>query len=173
MRRCRNPSATSTPSTNCCRRIWRGDRLLLIHIIVSHWFTRSGLDEAKRELDRFGALRGLSVDAGDQALDADVRAALSDDLNTPAVGTSQVARSQYRRGNAKEAASGAKGRESLGLLDGPEEWFRWAPSAQGVLDDAQIESLIQQRAEARAAKALRRIVSRDRLAKPELSLKIA
>jgi len=41
----------------------------------------------------------------------------------------------------------------LGLLEqDPEEWFRWAPSAQGGLDDAQIESLIQQRAEARAAK---------------------
>ncbi len=136
-------------------------RLLLIktHYRQPLDFTRSGLDEAKRELDRFyGALRGLSVDAGDQALDADVRAALSDDLNTPLALSALHAKLRdlnIAEGDAKEEAASELRRAAkvLGLLEqDPEEWFRWAPSAQGGLDDAQIESLIQQRAEARAAK---------------------
>ncbi|MED5575130.1 MAG: DALR domain-containing protein, partial [Pseudomonadota bacterium] len=136
-------------------------RLLLIktHYRQPLDFSRSGLDEAKRELDRFyGALRGLSVDAGDQALDADVRAALSDDLNTPLALSALHAKLRdlnIAEGDAREEVAFELRRAAkvLGLLEqDPEEWFRWAPSAQGGLDDAQIESLIQQRAEARAAK---------------------
>jgi len=136
-------------------------RLLLLktHYRQPLDFTKNGLDDAKRELDRFyGALRGLSCDVPEQDLDADVRAALSDDLNTPLALSALHAKLRAlnnAEGDARaEAASALQAAAKvLGLLEqDPEDWFRWAPSGQGSLDDAQIEALIQQRAEARAAK---------------------
>ena len=137
-------------------------RLLLLktHYRQPLDFTKSGLDEAKRELDRFyGALRGLDVPRveGDPA-DAVVEP-LTDDLNTP-LALSALHASLRDLNNAADADAQLVAAQSLlrsasvlGLLEqDPEDWFRWRPANADGLDDDAIEDLVRQRTEARGAK---------------------
>ena len=137
-------------------------RLLLLktHYRQPLDFTKSGLDEAKRELDRFyGALRGLDVPRveGDPA-DAVVEP-LTDDLNTP-LALSALHASLRDLNNAADADAQLVAAQSLlrsasvlGLLEqDPEDWFRWCPANADGLDDDAIKDLVRQRTEARGAK---------------------
>ena len=136
-------------------------RLLLLktHYRQPLDFSKSGLDEAKRELDRFyGALRGVFANEKGESLDADVSDALNDDLNTPLALSALHAklRKLNNADGAQRAAAAYDLRAAakvLGLLEqNPEDWFRWAPAGQDALDDDQIELLIRRRSEARSKK---------------------
>ena len=137
-------------------------RLLLLktHYRQPLDFTKSGLDEAKRELDRFyGSLRRLDVPRvkGDPA-DAVVEP-LTDDLNTP-LALSALHASLRDLNNAADADAQLVAAQSLlrsasvlGLLEqDTEDWFHWRPANADGLDDGSIEDLVHLRAQARAAK---------------------
>ena len=137
-------------------------RLLLLktHYRQPLDFTKSGLDEAKRELDRFyGALRGLDVPRVEGAPADAVVEPLTDDLNTP-LALSALHASLHDLNNAADADAQLVAAQSLlrsasvlGLLEqDPEDWFRWRPANADGLDDDAIEYLVRQRTEARGAK---------------------
>ena len=137
-------------------------RLLLLktHYRQPLDFTKSGLDEAKRELDRFyGALRGLDVPRVEGAPADAVFEPLTDDLNTP-LALSALHASLRDLNNAADADAQLVAAQSLlrsasvlGLLEqDPEDWFRWRPANADGLDDDAIEYLVRQRTEARGAK---------------------
>jgi cysteinyl-tRNA synthetase len=137
-------------------------RLLLLktHYRQPLDFTKSGLVEAKRELDRFyGALRGSGAASRDDGIDDAVKSALSDDMNTPLALTAlhgklrDLNNKQDGDGQALAAQSLVDAGAVLGLLqDDPEAWFTWQPVGAGGLEDGDIEAMIQQRADARVAK---------------------
>jgi cysteinyl-tRNA synthetase len=131
-------------------------RLLLLktHYRQPADFTKAGIAEAKKELDRwYGALRAAKREGGASAKEL-VTNALSDDLNTPFAITCLHAAvsTTYKSGvggdHLRDAAS------ILGLLQSdPEAWFRWQPAgAGGGLSDADIEAAIQSRLAARKVK---------------------
>ena len=119
------------------------------------------IDSARRMLDRlYGAVRGIDVSAAARAA-AEVPealvAALEDDLNTPKAMAEYfaLARALNKANDPAEmealAAQMYATGELLGLLTGdPETWF--ATGAAGDISGDEIESLIAQRNEARAAK---------------------
>jgi len=125
-------------------------------------FTKDGLREAKAELDRFySALRNTGKYFSNLIPCVPVTEALCDDLNTPlaisrmhetlgalnrAEGNIEV---EHLRGELFAAA------DLLGILQHkPEDWFKWQPASDmdTGLTDADIETLIQTRIEARANK---------------------
>ncbi len=134
-------------------------------------FTKTGIAEAKRELDGFyGALRGLP-DQEDKSFHLEVRPgvidALCDDLNTPAA--MGVLHANAGAINREEGATKEKlqhmlrrDAEVLGLLQqDPEEWFKGGASE----GDGAIDALITERNEARANKDFARSDEiRDQLA---------
>lgn len=131
-------------------------RLLLLktHYRQPLDFTKAGLAEAKQELDRwYGALRRATGSAPAQS-DTKVTAALQDDLNTPLAiaALHEIASEMNRTGHGADQlrAGGAV----LGLLQADAEaWFKWQPAgAGGGLSDADIETAIQNRLDARKAK---------------------
>ena len=123
-------------------------------------FTRYGLDEAKRELDRFyGALRGLPLQRAKVELDDAVVEPLMDDLNTPLALAALHASLRDLNNTVDNGARTAAAHSMLdlasilGLLEqDPEDWFRWRPSGASGLDDDAIEELVCQRTAARAEK---------------------
>jgi cysteinyl-tRNA synthetase len=139
-------------------------RLLLLktHYRQPLDFTKDGLREAKAELDRFyGAVRNLpDLDCDENSEAENIQAALSDDLNTPqAIARLHEALNQLNRAEDETSKQSCKTKllqsaRLLGLLQqDPEDWFRWQPaSAEGGLSDADIDALINERAEARKAK---------------------
>ncbi|MGI9272829.1 MAG: cysteine--tRNA ligase [Woeseiaceae bacterium] len=116
---------------------------------------------ATRMLDRlYGAVRGIEVSSAQRAAaepPAALVAALEDDLNSPkalaeffALAKELNKASDDSKKQALAAAMLASG-ELLGLLQSdPEEWF--AGDAEGEIPAAEIESLIDKRNAARAAK---------------------
>ena len=121
-----------------------------------------GLKQAKQVMDRFyTALRSTpAVDLTDARPDDELVEALKDDLNTPkAIAVLHSLLSALNK--ADDAAEQAEIKKRLiasahmlGLLyKDPEEWFRagTVADAQG-LGEAEIEALIQKRADARKAK---------------------
>lgn len=126
------------------------------------------VEQCTRTLDRlYGTLRDLEAVAAEPALPDDVAKALEDDLNTPAAlaainGYARQARHLLAAGTtssdaawqaslvaAKSALLGAG--EALGLLQqSPATWFRRAGG--DTVDAARVESLIEQRQAARAAR---------------------
>ncbi|MBI2241004.1 MAG: cysteine--tRNA ligase [Magnetospirillum gryphiswaldense] len=125
-------------------------------------WTAEGLKQARATLDRlYTALRNTAdVVASETAVPLPVQAALEDDLNTPLaishlhelVGSLNKAESVADKAAAKGALLAAG--HALGvLLQDPEAWFKWQPegAAQGP-DEAEIETLIQARLEARKSK---------------------
>ena len=144
---------------------WPGEAIRLA-LLSGHYrqpldVTRDKIAESKAQLDRlYGALRGLESPAAPAAEvgepPAALLAALCDDLNTPlalaALHEAATALNKAAGGADQEAAQAAllAGGALLGLLEGdPEAWF------QGAAEDdeaAEIEALIQARAEARKAR---------------------
>ncbi|MHA1597437.1 MAG: cysteine--tRNA ligase [Alphaproteobacteria bacterium] len=127
-------------------------------------FTKAGISDAKRKLDRlYGALRRFSV----EALDSDgfvshapeqVSEALMDDLNTPMAlqvldtEANAVYHDRAISGVDTHARSLKRAGAVLGLLQqDPEDWFKGAASEDDLDEDA-IEALIAQRVEARSDK---------------------
>lgn len=152
-------------------------RLLLLktHYRQPLDFTKDGLAEAKRELDRFYRALQILDEAGDRLPDFRDRAAtdnlidskvveyLSDELNTPRVlaDLHVMANSAFHddRGNDEgqilKAFEIRHSANLLGLLQqDPEDWFKWAPpkSASNALSDADIDARIDARTEARQNK---------------------
>ena len=136
-------------------------RLVLLSTHYRHpmdW-TADGLAQARANLDRlYTALRnaGAADGAGEDTVDAEVEAALCDDLNTPKAlaALHRLAGELNRAGDeAARARASAALRGSgalLGLLQAdPEAWFRGA-GLDGGMSDAEIEALIAARAAARA-----------------------
>ncbi|ANO51995.1 cysteine--tRNA ligase [Woeseia oceani] len=116
---------------------------------------------ARRMLDRlYGALRGIKVPAERRAAAepaAEVVAALEDDLNTPKAFAEMfnIARRLNKTTDNDERVALAAQLYACGDLTGlinvdPEEWF--AGGDVGELSAADIEALLQQREEARAAR---------------------
>ena len=132
------------------------------------------IDSARRMLDRlYGAVRGIEVSdearAAAEVPEALV-AALEDDLNTPKAMAEYfaLARALNKSNDPEEmemlAAQMYAAGELMGLLAGdPEEWF--AGGALGDMSGDDIEALIAQRNEARAARDFQKADSiRDQLA---------
>ncbi len=134
-------------------------------ILASHYrsplnYADDQLDAAQQALDRlYTALRGLpgGEASADGDWDARFLAAMNDDFNTPEALAVlfELAREVNRAREASpEAAAGLAAQLRrlagvLGLLQAdPEEWLRGIAQAGG-LSDAEIESLIEQRAQAR------------------------
>lgn len=120
------------------------------------------LPQARKQLDRlYGALRDLVHLQRDAAVEApaELLAALEDDLNTPAAlavlferakAANKAGDDGQRRQLKSELLAGA---ELLGLLGAdPEQWFAEAGSSDAQLSAAQIDELLEQRAQARADK---------------------
>ena len=135
-------------------------RLLLLstHYRQPLDFTRDGIAEARRTLDRWYRAIGDTRDAGAEVPEAIV-SALSDDLNTP------LAVAELHKLEGAELRAGAR---FLGLhADDPDIWFKWRPEgdAEAGLDDAAIDALIAERAKARTSKDFARSDKiRDQLA---------
>ncbi len=130
-------------------------------------FTKNGIREAKKELDKFyGALvkvadvaliEGSDIEMIDGSDARPVVAILSDDLNTPRaishlhtiVGNLNRAETDDEKAAYKELLLDQA--SILGLLQqNPEDWFRGA--GDGDLDEAAIDALIEARRQARADK---------------------
>ncbi len=124
-------------------------------------FTKAGIEEAKRELDKlYIALRNAAEAEAEQVeTPSELIEALNDDINTPLALSHlhEMAGLLNMAGDDKSKAF-AKGRllsaaASLGLLQqDPEEWFRWQPKDAESLGETEIEALIAKREEARANK---------------------
>ena len=136
-------------------------RLVLLSTHYRHpldW-SADGLRQARANLDRlYTALRnaGTATDGVEDTVDAEVEAALCDDLNTPKAlaalhrlaGDLNRAGDEAARTEARAALRGSGA--LLGLLQAdPEAWFRGAGDEDGM-SDAEIEALIAARAAARA-----------------------
>jgi cysteinyl-tRNA synthetase len=136
------------------------------------------LESARRMLDRlYGAIRAIDVPEkvlASTTVPADILAALEDDLNTPKAMAElfSLARELNRSSDAlhkqKLAASIRAAGDLLGLLQNdPEAWF----AGQGSMMAEEIESLIQERNEARAARNFAKADEiRDRLAASGISI---
>jgi len=124
-------------------------------------FTKEGIAQAKRALDRFyGALDGTPeapVEMADADGSAEVVDALCDDLNTPQALAVLYERLADLNRASPEAKAGARARlvnagSILGLLhQDPEAWLRPEDAGSSV-QDAAVEALIIDRANARKAK---------------------
>ena len=119
------------------------------------------IESARRMLDRlYGALRGIEVSAEARAaaeVPAELVAALEDDLNTPKAMAEffALARALNKSNDPAEMAEMAAQMYAAGELMGllasdPEEWF--AGDVEGDMSGDEIDALIAQRNEARAAR---------------------
>ena len=153
---------------------------LRLALLATHYrqpldFTREGVNQAKAVLDRWYRL--LSYEKGvrirfeqsqywqlsDHQFPPDVLRILDDDLNTPGAISqiNMIVDSGFRavrEQNYDKALSDILdvrvAAEALGLLEkDPDSWFKWrAEATVEVLTDADIERLIEQRTQARAAR---------------------
>ena len=134
-------------------------------------FTKSGIAEAKSELDGFyGALQRASSVNFDKPQDHDhglkeFVEALNDDLNTPLAllhfhGRMRQLNISLRNDSRGNKIAQARNKwllikmgSMLGLLQqDPEAWFKWRPAGAEAVDEDEIEALIAKRLEARKAK---------------------
>ena len=133
-------------------------------------FTKAGIAEAKRELDRwYKIIDTISTDGTEVA--SSVIEALCDDLNTPkalaelhSLANSRVGKSGQLQLEAKQVFLASA--QFLGLLQhSPIEWFKWTPANAAQVDEVAINALIAERNEARVDKNFTRADEiRDQLA---------
>lgn len=126
-------------------------RLLLLrtHYRSELDFTDQGLNESRRELDRFYRALAAVPDVPEAPVPEAVLAALCDDLNTPlAIAQMRPLADAALAGDAAAAAGLRAAGALLGLLgQAPDVWFRG-----GVDDVAAIEAAIAERLAARKAR---------------------
>ena len=138
-------------------KMWRGESIRLM-MLGTHYrrsldFTKKGLEDAKRKLDRWyrvlGDFKPEVVSPNEEVMEA-----LCDDLNTPrALVIMDALCSQISAG--REEASEARGSlyagaRAVGLLQhGNEAWFQGVMSTDAYEEGDGIESLIAQRLAAR------------------------
>jgi len=128
-------------------------------------FTKDGVAQARHTLDRFySALRASAEVEADIEADgleptAAVEQALADDINTPAAlahlhdALGALNKAEKPQDIACHKAALLAGGKLLGLFDqDPEDWFRWQPEGAETLAEAEIERLIEKRAQAREAR---------------------
>lgn len=139
-------------------------------ILASHYrsplnYADQNLDGARLALERFyTALRGVEAaavsDGGEYQLR--FRATMDDDFNTPealaVLFEMATALNRAKASNMLEVAAELAGNLRylggvIGLLQGDAETFLKGDAGEGGLNDAQIETLIQQRIDAKQAKA--------------------
>ena len=125
-------------------------RLLLLrtHYRAELDFTDAGLEEARKELDRFYRALERTPSEPASSLPKPVLDALCDDLNTPlAIAHMRVLADAALTGDRVAAAGLRATGDVLGILQQtPEAWFR------GGIDTAAIESAIAERVAARKAR---------------------
>lgn len=155
---------------------WQGEAIRF-HLLSAHYrapldFSKDGLKEAKAALDRFYlVLRDADLEDLPEP-DAELVAALSDDLNTPLA----IARLHAIATEANKATRPEKKAELQALLKAsggllgffssePEAWFKWVPENAGGLSDAEIDDLVDRRL---AARKERNFAEADRI-RDELS----
>jgi cysteinyl-tRNA synthetase len=112
-------------------------------------FTDAGLQDAKRELDRFyRALRAHSATQAGSPVPDRVLACLADDLNVPGAIAVLHQLADAALAGDRDAALGLKAAgDVLGVFNhDPEDWF------VGAIDQERVDRLIAQRNEARRAK---------------------
>ena len=110
-------------------------------------FTKEGIAEAKRTLDKWYRAIGDHVPESDDVPDSITRA-LSDDLNTPKA----ITELHRLSGDASKQAFLAAA-NFMGLMQqSADDWFKWSPADAAPVDEAAIEVLITERTEARASK---------------------
>jgi cysteinyl-tRNA synthetase len=126
-------------------------------------FTKDGIAQARHTLDRFySALRAateVDVEAGGFETSAAAEQALADDINTPAAlahlhdALGALNKAEGPEDIARHKAALLAGGKLLGLLEqNPEDWFRWRPEGVETFAEAEIDRLIEKRAQARKAK---------------------
>ena len=128
---------------------WPGE-VLRLNMLRAHYrapfdWTRKGLEESRTVLDRLYRAVGEAEPA--EAVDEEVLSALCDDLNTPKA--IAALHRLAREGRAAELKAAAN---LLGLLSMTESQWLEATAPKVELDEAEIERLIVERAEARARK---------------------
>jgi len=138
-------------------------------ILASHYrsplnYSDQNLDSAKSALERFyTALRGVELVEGvaDNEFDARFAKAMDDDFNTPealavlfelANGLNKAKAEGDAAGAARLATQLCRLGGVLGILQDDADAFFKGVSAEGGLSDAQIETMIQQRLDARVNK---------------------
>ncbi|UUX49640.1 cysteine--tRNA ligase [Nisaea acidiphila] len=144
---------------------WQGE-VIRFHLLSTHYrapldFSKEGLKEAKAALDRFYlVLRDTDAHLPETEPDAELVAALADDLNTPLA----IARLHAIATDANKAANPAKKAELQALLKAsgaliglfgsdPEAWFKWSPAGSaGGLSDSEIDDMVSARVAARQNK---------------------
>lgn len=126
-------------------------------------FTRDGIAEARRTIDKWQRVAG-DIDASDEDVPDELITTLCDDLNTPKA----IAELHRLAGLGTDDARRALkvGANFLGLLDqSADNWFKWTPADASDVDEAAIDALIQERNDARANKNFARADEiRDQLA---------
>jgi cysteinyl-tRNA synthetase len=126
-------------------------RMLLLrgHYRATLEFSRDGLAEARRELDRFYRALERTPPVGNADIAPSVMEALCDDLNTPlALSALHALADLAMAGDATASAELLASGRVLGLLQaGPADWFRG-----GGEDAAEIEAAIAERLAARKAR---------------------
>lgn len=128
-------------------------RLLLLgtHYRSTLNYTQTGLNEARKTLDRFYRALSSVPDVPAAPVPQTVLAALEEDLNTPkAIAELHVLANQAMGGDREAAGALKAGGALMGLLQGdPAQWFRGESSAE---EDAAIENLITERLAAKKAR---------------------
>ena len=138
-------------------KMWRGESIRLM-MLGTHYrrsldFTKKGLEDAKRKLDRWyralGDFKPEVVSPNEEVIEA-----LCDDLNTPrALAIMDALCSRISAGRDKETEARRSlyaGARVLGLLQyGNESWFQGVMSTDAYEEGDGIESLIAQRLAAR------------------------
>ncbi|WP_138380209.1 cysteine--tRNA ligase [Luteithermobacter gelatinilyticus] len=126
----------------------RGEAIRLA-LLSAHYrqpldFSRDGIDQAKKQLDRWYRLTE-GVEATEEDIPEDFLEALRDDLNTPKA--IAVLSALAREGKVKELKAAAN---MFGLLH-QDDWFTMA-GGEDAIEEVEVNRLIEERAEAKKNK---------------------
>ncbi len=155
---------------------WPGEAIRLA-LMTTHYakpfnWTQDGVRDAKKTLDQWYA---VTADVDPSVVDAEIVAALADDLNTPkAIARLHALRALAAQGD-KDAAAGLKAslQELFGLvLQDPAAWAEWRPAGSSEVDESAIQAIVNERLDARNNKDFAKSDElRDKLAEMGVVLK--
>ncbi|NBB91863.1 MAG: cysteine--tRNA ligase [Gammaproteobacteria bacterium] len=149
---------------------WPGEVLRYL-LLSAHYrqpldWSEAALEQARNTLDRlYGLLRDHPPAAVEAEPEAEIVAALEDDLNTPTAlaELNTLARRLSSADADEQPELAARLKATAGLLgllqQDPEDWFKKRPGG-GTVDEAEIEDLIEQR---NAARENRDFATADRI----------